>query len=69
MASAGSPQVRPLLERALADSDACVRYHAVRGLARLSVARSETLIAAHERDLDGRVRLAAAAALAGHAIP
>lgn len=69
MANAGSPQVRPLLERALADSDACVRYHAVRGLARLSVARSETLIAAHERDLDGRVRLAAAAALAGHAIP
>lgn len=69
MADAGSPQVRPLLERALADSDACVRYHGIRGLARLSVARSEAVIAARMRDLDGRVRLAAAAALAGHSIP
>ena len=59
----GRQELRPLLERALDDSDAWVRWKALRGLAELGPEPSRAVIAAHADDPDFRVRLEATAAL------
>jgi hypothetical protein len=59
----GRPELRPLLEAALDDADAWVRWKALRGLAELGPGPSRQLIAARADDPDFRVRLEAAAAL------
>ncbi len=63
MVDAGRDELRPLLESALADSDAWVRWKALRGLAELGPGASRDAIAAKADDPDFRVRLEAAAAL------
>ncbi|HEX6311990.1 MAG TPA: NifU N-terminal domain-containing protein [Acidimicrobiia bacterium] len=55
--------VRPLLERALLDDDAWVRWKALKGIARLGVGPSRDAVAARRDDGDFRVRLEAVAAL------
>lgn len=60
---AGRDELRPLLESALADADAWVRWKALRGLVELGPAASRDRIAAKADDPDFRVRLEAAAAL------
>ncbi len=55
--------LRPLLEAALADTDAWVRWKVLRGLAQLGAAPSRHAITACSDDPDFRVRLEAAAAL------
>ncbi|HEX2849504.1 MAG TPA: HEAT repeat domain-containing protein [Acidimicrobiales bacterium] len=60
---AGREELRPLLEHALADGDAWVRWKALRGLADLGVLPSRALVAPLASDRDFRVRLEAAAAL------
>ncbi|MGI9022541.1 MAG: HEAT repeat domain-containing protein [Acidimicrobiales bacterium] len=56
-------ELRPMLEAALADRDAWVRWKALRGLARLGPDPSRAAITAHADDPDFHVRLEAAAAL------
>lgn len=63
MVDVGRPELRPLLEGALADADAWVRWKALRGLAELGPAPSRDAIIARADDADFRVRLEAAAAL------
>jgi len=63
MVDAGRDELRPLLEAALADADAWVRWKALRGLAELGPEASRDAIAARAQDPDFRVRLEAAAAL------
>lgn len=63
MVDAGRDELRPLLEGALADVDAWVRWKALRGLVELGPAASRPAIAARADDPDFRVRLEAAAAL------
>ena len=63
MVDVGRQELRPLLERALADTDPWVRWKALRGLAELGPGRSRDAIAARADDPDFRVRLEAAAAL------
>jgi hypothetical protein len=63
LAEAGRPQTRDLLERALGDADACVRYYGVRGLAAIGAAPSTAALQHRRTDTDMRVRLAAEAAL------
>ena len=63
MVDAGWPPLRPLLESALADPDAWVRWKALRGLAELGVATSRDAVSALVDDPDFRVRLEVAAAL------
>jgi scaffold Nfu/NifU family protein/HEAT repeat protein len=63
MVDAGRDELRPLLESALADADAWVRWKALRGLAELGADASRDAIAAKAQDPDFRVRLEAAAAL------
>ncbi|MGQ0519901.1 MAG: HEAT repeat domain-containing protein [Actinomycetota bacterium] len=60
---AGRPELRPLLERALADGDAWVRWKALRGLHELGPEPSRPAIQARLDDPDFRVRLEAEAAL------
>lgn len=60
---AGREELRPLLERALSDGDAWVRWKALRGLADLGAARSGDAIRPLANDPDFRVRLEAHAAL------
>lgn len=60
---AGRPELRPLLERALADADAWVRWKALRGLHELGPEPSRRAIQARLDDPDFRVRLEAEAAL------
>ncbi len=55
--------LRPLLEAALHDTDAWVRWKALRGLAQLGAGPSGEAIRGHSDDPDFRVRLEAAAAL------
>ena len=57
------PELRGLLESALADGDAWVRWKALRGLAQLGAGPSRAAIAARADDPDFRVRLEVAAAL------
>ncbi|MGH9263424.1 MAG: NifU N-terminal domain-containing protein [Acidimicrobiales bacterium] len=63
MVDAGREELRPLLESALDDADAWVRWKSLRGLAELGPAPSRSAIAAKAEDPDFRVRLEAAAAL------
>jgi hypothetical protein len=63
MVDAGREELRPLLESALADADAWVRWKALRGLVELGPTPSRTVIVARADDPDFRVRLEAAAAL------
>jgi HEAT repeat protein len=63
MVDAGREGLRPLLESALADADAWVRWKALRGLAELGAGPSRAAIAAKAEDPDFRVRLEAASAL------
>jgi HEAT repeat protein len=60
---AGRPELRGLLETALADADAWVRWKALRGLAELGPGPSRAQVAALADDPDFRVRLEVAAAL------
>ncbi len=62
MVDAGRPALRPLLETALADADAWVRWKALRGLAELGPEPSRERIAALADDPDFRIRLEVAAA-------
>jgi HEAT repeat protein len=63
MVDAGREELRPLLEGALGDADAWVRWKALRGLAELGAGPSRDVIGAKAADPDFRVRLEAAAAL------
>ena len=63
MVDAGRDELRPLLESALGDADAWVRWKALRGLAELGPAPSRAAITKKADDPDFRVRLEAAAAL------
>ncbi|HEX3621496.1 MAG TPA: NifU N-terminal domain-containing protein [Acidimicrobiales bacterium] len=63
MVDANRDDLRPLLESALGDDDAWVRWKALRGLAELGPAPSRAAISATVDDPDFRVRLEAAAAL------
>jgi HEAT repeat protein len=57
---AGREALRPLLEQALDDSDAWVRWKALRGIAALGADPSRRAVEAHAADPDFRVRLEAA---------
>lgn len=63
MVDVGREQLRPLLEAALADADAWVRWKALRGLVELGVDGSRAAVAACAEDPDFRVRLEVASAL------
>jgi hypothetical protein len=63
MAAARRESLRPLLERAAGDQDACTRYFAVRGLHALGAGASRAVIERLRRDGDMRVRVAAEQAL------
>jgi len=63
LANSAQPQTRDLLERALGDADACVRYFGVRGLATIGAAPSTAALQHRRTDTDVRVRLAAEASL------
>ena len=63
MVDARRPELRPLLESALADADAWVRWKALRGVADLGAGPSRAVVAALADDPDFRVRLEVAAAL------
>jgi len=63
MVDVNRQELRPLLERALGDTDAWVRWKSLRGLAELGVASSREVITGLSDDPDFRVRLEAAAAL------
>lgn len=63
MVDAGREELRPLLESALDDDDAWVRWKALRGLVELGPGDSRDAISARAGDPDFRVRLEAAAAL------
>jgi hypothetical protein len=63
MVDVGRDELRPLLEAALDDDDAWVRWKALRGLAELGAEPSRAAIEARAGDPDFRVRLEVAAAL------
>jgi hypothetical protein len=63
MGDSNRPAVRSLLERALDDSDAWIRWKAIRALVDLGIASSRTAVAPLASDPDFRVRLETAAAL------
>ena len=63
MVDSAREDLRPLLERALTDTDAWVRWKAVRGLAELGVVPSREAVGALVEDADVRVRLEVSAAL------
>ena len=65
MVDAGRQELRPLLEAALDDADAWVRWKALRGLVELGPAPSRPAIVAKADDPDFRVRLEATAAMRG----
>jgi hypothetical protein len=63
VAGTGRQELRPLLEEALDDVDAWVRWKALRGIAELGPAPSRTAVEARVADPDFRVRLEAARVL------
>jgi HEAT repeat protein len=65
MVDAERAALRPLLERALADSDAWTRWKALRGLVDLGIEPSRSVVARLADDPDFRVRLETARALRG----
>ena len=58
-AGAGREELRSLLERALDDADAWIRWKALSGIAALGVGASRSAVAARAEDPDFRVRLEA----------
>jgi hypothetical protein len=66
VAGAGREELRPLLDRAIDDADAWVRWKALRGVAELGVGPSRGGVESRSTDPDFRVRLEAARVLAGH---
>ncbi|MBA2327646.1 MAG: HEAT repeat domain-containing protein, partial [Actinobacteria bacterium] len=66
MAGTGREGLRPLLDRALDDADAWVRWKALRGIAELGVEPSRPAVEERTADPDFRVRLEAARVLARH---
>lgn len=58
-------ELRPLLEQALDDTDAWIRWRALRGIAALGVAPSRAAVEALVTDPDFRVRLESVRALTG----
>jgi hypothetical protein len=65
MVDAERASLRPLLERALHDTDAWTRWKALRGLVELGIAASRDVVVPLAGDPDFRVRLEAASALRG----
>jgi HEAT repeat protein len=65
VADAAREELRPLLERALGDDDAWIRWKALRGLVELDPEPSRDAITALTRDPDFRVRLEVANFLDG----
>ena len=65
LADAEREELRPLLERALADTDAWVRWKALHGIAGIGVGPSRAAVDARADDPDFRVRLEAARLRAG----
>lgn len=65
MAGSQRAEIRPLLERALRDPDAWVRWKALRGIAVLGADPSRDAVEEHAADTDYRVRLEAARLLRG----
>jgi hypothetical protein len=63
MVDAERPALRPLLERALLDTDAWTRWKALRGLVGLGIEPSRGVVVPLVEDPDFRVRLEAAGAL------
>ena len=63
VAGTGRQELRPLLEEALDDVDAWVRWKALRGIAELGPAPSRTAVESRVADPDFRVRLEAARVL------
>ncbi len=63
VSDASRAELRPLLEQALDDTDAWIRWRALRGIAALGVAPSRAAVQALAADSDFRVRLEAARAL------
>lgn len=59
MAGSGREELRPLLDRAVGDDDAWVRWKALRGIAALGVGSSRATVEARASDPDFRVRLEA----------
>jgi HEAT repeat protein len=59
------PELRPLLEQALGDPDAWIRWRALRGIAALGVTPSRAAVEALAADPDFRVRLESARVLSG----
>jgi hypothetical protein len=68
MVDAARPALRPLLERALGDTDAWTRWKALRGLVVLGIEPSRGLVAPLIEDADFRVRLETARALHGFVV-
>jgi hypothetical protein len=64
VASSHRDELRPLLEQALSDTDAWVRWKALRGIGALGAQPSRAAVEAHATDTDFRVRLEAARVLA-----
>lgn len=64
-AGAQRPELRPLLEHALRDDDAWIRWKALRGIGSIGTDASRAVVAACTDDPDFRVRLEAARVLAG----
>ena len=65
MGDAGRAELRPLLERALADADAWIRWRALHAIAQIGAAPSRPAVEVLATDPDFRVRLEATRALAG----
>jgi hypothetical protein len=65
LADTRRPETRELLDHALGDADASVRYYAVRGLAGIDGANCAGAVERLRSDPDVRVRLAVDAAVAG----
>jgi len=65
LASSARDDTRQILERALTDPDACVRYYAVRGLVAIGLNASESIVRQRRNDTDVRVKLAIESALEG----
>jgi HEAT repeat protein/scaffold Nfu/NifU family protein len=67
VAGARREELRPMLERALDDTDAWTRWKALHGIADLGTSSSRAAVEARAADPDFRVRLEAARMLAGDA--
>jgi len=65
LATSARTDTRQILERALNDPDACVRYYAVRGLDAIGLGASESIVRQRRNDADIRVKLAMESALDG----